>query len=526
MRLFFGIVLAVFFFTNMLSVTLLEYEWPPPCRFSRNFTREELLTSAERRDAFLKAVMYWEGHFHTPYVSYNPHCGLTYDGTEIDYTQGTPREPLHFWSAPSKESLHVALLALAIAGNKYAQIFVSPDNPSESRHLAIDLLTKKISSLERWNLQFPGYGGYIPWVYVNDKGMTPANGWTNAVPALDNGELIWSLFATYHILKRNATTHDVETLAMRYKRQLDLMAKTAKMIFYDGGGRVRAVTHITNTSAAPFPGNYKLQDCSENCYLDDPYEGELFTFFLDLYGQWENDTERELLWMNKRNKLQSVDYSTPFGSITVQRGWWFSSHEQWKYLEMPYFDIPINYAIFMNGERARTWNSVLKSIPGLFASVTGVSHNNSEMPVYLSAVGIQEIAFERVLYQDVVTPYATFPVMLANLSVGLVWYNELLKAPKMQGPLGSTEAINVNGTMISPVVTWDSKITTILAMLGGISQYVREGLIKEGRYDRFYSIVDREWRRAFPTIRGTTLLLILPNATIVSDRLSDFTLCR
>jgi hypothetical protein len=41
---------------------------------------------------------------------------------------GTPREPFHFWSAPSKESLHVALLALAIAGNEYAQVLQQQQN--------------------------------------------------------------------------------------------------------------------------------------------------------------------------------------------------------------------------------------------------------------------------------------------------------------------------------------------------------------------------------------------------------------
>ncbi len=46
----------------------------------------------------------------------------------------------------------------------------------------------------------------------------------------------------------------------------------------------------------------------------------------------------------------------------------------------------------------------------------------------------------------------------------------------MQGPYGSTEAINVNGTEISPLVTWDSKITTVLAMLGGVSNLVEDGL--------------------------------------------------
>ena len=36
---------------------------------------------------------------------------------------------------------------------------------------------------------------------------------------------------------------------------------------------------------------------------------------------------------------------------------------QWKYLEMPYLEVPINKRVFLNGERARTWNSALKGIP-------------------------------------------------------------------------------------------------------------------------------------------------------------------
>jgi hypothetical protein len=60
--------------------------------------------------------------------------------------------------------------------------------------------------------------------------MVPAEGWTHQVPALDNGELIWSLFATYHILRRFGKTSEYETLAMRYKRQLDLMAKVVFLI--------------------------------------------------------------------------------------------------------------------------------------------------------------------------------------------------------------------------------------------------------------------------------------------------------
>jgi hypothetical protein len=58
----------------------------------------------------------------------------------------------------------------------------------------------------------------------------------------------------------------------------------------------------------------------------------------------------------------------------------------------------------------------------------------------------------------------------------------MLSGGRMQGPFGSTEAINVTGTAISPVVTWDSKITTVLAMTGGIGPVVSKILKKEGKY--------------------------------------------
>jgi len=86
-----------------------------------------------------------------------------------------------------------------------------------------------------------------------------------------------------------------------------------------------------------------------------------------------------------------------------------------------------------------------------------------------------------------VTPYGAFPVILANYSVGLAWYHNMLKGPKMQGqylnyfffdtwrhfwhllplkgPLGSTEGINNIGTEISPVTTWDTKITTVATLV-------------------------------------------------------------
>lgn len=50
----------------------------PSCRFAWNYTQTDLLTSSSARETYLLSAAYWEGHFHEPYVSYNPKTGYTY----------------------------------------------------------------------------------------------------------------------------------------------------------------------------------------------------------------------------------------------------------------------------------------------------------------------------------------------------------------------------------------------------------------------------------------------------------------
>jgi hypothetical protein len=109
--------------------------------------------------------------------------------------------PIHNFSAPSKESVHVALLALSLLGNERfelrplpfyphrvspvchvscgvsccvvryvscamyrARLFfnVSAEKAGQSvDELAIDILQKKMNAYERFNAQYPGYGGTI-----------------------------------------------------------------------------------------------------------------------------------------------------------------------------------------------------------------------------------------------------------------------------------------------------------------------------------------------------------------------------
>jgi hypothetical protein len=77
--------------------------------------------------------------------------------------------------------------------------------------------------------------------------------------------------------------------------------------------------------------------------------------------------------------LKAVDYysTNAKANITVEKGWWFSAHEQWKHLFMPYLDVEIFNKIQKNNEKARTWHSVDQHICGMFASVTGPAKNNS-----------------------------------------------------------------------------------------------------------------------------------------------------
>ena len=194
-------------------------------------------------------------------------------------------------------------------------------------------------------------------------------------------------------------------------------------------GWIRSVALIGDTAAPPTPGNYKTQGGSQP-YLDDPYEGELMCQFMYLYGNAPgssgphlSSSQQELLWVNKRAKLQAAQLTTPSnGTIVAQRGWWFSAHEQWKYLLMPYRLSAINWRVFVNGERARTWHSATTGVPGMYASVTNVTANGPTPSTwqYLSAAGVQPLAFETVLDRAVVTPYVAEAVVrsMGGLSDG------------------------------------------------------------------------------------------------------------
>ncbi len=283
--------------------------------------------------------------------------------------------------------------------------------------------------------------------------------------------------------------------------------------------------------------------------LNDPYEGELFTWWLYFFGGLSN-SDNEALWTVKRPQLVAVEYTgsvvdTPWtqgaaanysgkpvvsktiGPITVQRGFWFSAHEQWKILEMPYRDVDIVDRVFHNAERVRTCNSVLMGQnAGLFASVNNITDSTGQIIGYISNAGIPSISNQTTQELDIITPYGSFPTVLYNQNVGLAWYKNMLDAKGMQNPYGSSESTRRDGTGVSAFVSWDSKISTVNAILGGVGKFTRKKMQKDNVYDEFKQILNNEYSAVFGNdLKGENVDLCVPDFQVPNATVSDFTQC-
>jgi hypothetical protein len=245
-----------------------------PCRFADLFTIDDLVYN--RNDAihrFKMNMCLWEGQFGYG-IGYNHEIGITFDGHEIDYTTGDLHERLHFFTAASKEAIHVNMLALYMMDNIYARQFFR----NASQDDIVEILEKKIASYNDFHRRYPGFAGFLPWFASNGSQMNLLNGWTSRVPGLDNGQLIWSIKILIETLK----TKKLFNTAEKYQQRIDLMTKTAIPVFYDvqrGGIRcVSGIKDMFNVSQITNPDNYETID---RCLLADPYEG--IEIYADLF---------------------------------------------------------------------------------------------------------------------------------------------------------------------------------------------------------------------------------------------------
>lgn len=497
-----------------------------PCRFAKLFSCRDFTSNPASVEQFFAAVFEWEANFIQNAQS--PGLNTTLDGLPLNYTTGETWGPPHPFSAASKESLHVGLLALAANGNAAAVAMLG------GRPAVLEALSNKISAYDSFNQRYPAYGCFLPWFVVSNGQLEPSpGGWINPyrTPGLDNGELIWAVYAAAIALNNTGEGQ----LSSRYMDFFLCQANAAKTIFYEGQGNVAAVTEILNVTAPVAAGNYNT---TGGGYLNDPYEGETLTVLLDLFADWDSDpSERELMWEVKRPMLQAATYPVAGSSagILVQKGFWASSHEQWKTMLLPYFDAPIVKAVFENTERARLYDASVTGMPGLHASINDVTNGSEDIPDYVSPCGIPQIAFQPVFRRDLLTGYGGWAVFLHNSTAGACWLLNYLQAPRMQNPLGATEAINVNGTEISPLTTWDSKVTTVMGMLGGVVDLVRQGLMARqdsysgtSSYERFLTVISREYGMVFggnSTLPGSDMPFALPAVQVPTGSLSDWQSC-
>lgn len=82
---------------------------------------------------------------------------------------------------------------------------------------------------------------------------------------------------------------------------------------------------------------------------------------MTLFASFPSPQDKNHIWEFKRAKLQPAYFNVTLNgkttNITAQKGWWFSAHEIRKYLYLPYFDSSLNKKLFINGEKARTWDA-------------------------------------------------------------------------------------------------------------------------------------------------------------------------
>ena len=502
-RLFFLFILMIFLTSNLLAEEI------APFKFAQKYTIDDIMTGREKADAFIKEYLLWEGDFFS--IARDKNKELIYDGYMLDEKTGKPVK-CRYWSAPSKECLDVALCVKAISGDPYCAILFAGGDKEKAKEKAVEILTGKMDSYMAYYRDYPGYGGFMPWYYIQDK-VTPTNNWMDYVPALDNGEWIWVLLVAEKSLRKEGYIE----LADRYEEYLSMLQKNAVKIFYDKEAmKIRADVHILNMSDV----NSGYETAHDRLkYITGEHgvhEGVMIVTYITLFGNL-SEKEKEAIW--KDIKMVRIEHK--YG--TTWQGYWGSAHESWAYLFMPYRDMTHYRDLFRIREIIRSQNARERGYPGLTASIGKPGEDG-----YLSACGIEGVGSQPVEYNNVFAPYGAFPMILEfsdkqEGNYGLAWLLNMLQARKMQGPLGGGESGTNDGTLVSYSKTVDGTFPILVALMGGLEKETAQMLKDYGVYEEFIQIMEEEYNETF----GEEPLkepagFVLPSVSVPVDKISDY----
>jgi hypothetical protein len=452
-------------------------------RFAQRYSVDEVMNNPQKAEAFKKDYLYGEAPYFA--LARHPESGLSFDGINLDIKTGKPLK-VRNWSAPSKECLDIGLCIKALEGDPQAAIVVSKDDPSKAPEIAADILGKKMNSYEKFYQENPGYGGFIPW-FMSGKEMKPTPDWEGQVPGLDNAEWVWTLLDAEQALRNKG----LNELADKYGRYNETLQKNVVKMFYDPvAGKVRGDIKIVDPQSPdstyePAPGK-----CD---YLDGIHEGHMMLLYMDLFGKGLPEGASDKIWGSYRlNKVESK-----WG--TTWQAWAGSAHESWAHLFLPTRDLEPFNKLFRIREEIRSQNSAERGYPGF-----GSSTNEPGGTGYYSASGIEGIGTLEPTHNDVFAIYGAFPMLLefsdkeqSTGNYGLAWLLNMLKCPKMQGPLGGGESATNDGKLVSSMKTTDGSFPNILAMTGGLAKETAEMLQRRGLYDRFMQIEEKKLKEAF-----------------------------
>ena len=99
------------------------------------------------------------------------------------------------YTAASKESLNIGMLALITSRARLAWHWINgASGPDDAAVEARCRLAQIVAAYESHLLQCPACGGFVAWKSVSDSGWG-AHSDGDSLPALDNGQLAWSVLA-------------------------------------------------------------------------------------------------------------------------------------------------------------------------------------------------------------------------------------------------------------------------------------------------------------------------------------------
>jgi len=363
--------------------------------------------------------------------------------------------------------------------------------------------------------------------------LNSPDGKVKMIPALDNGQMAWSMIAVHEVLLEKGHVE----LAARYQDQIAVMEGSVTTLFVEQNGQKKrsgSAVNVKKKDKAVGKGKIKQKG-----QLRDPFEGELMIMFEDMLapGVMDDKKIRKRLWKKVKNGVHKLEYTgpdgcgedcLPNGPITVESGWRFSAHEQWKYLILPYLEDDRASRVFANGERARSWDASRRELGGMLAAAYRPPHADSSSgePVYMDTYGINSASYGFTEPADTdltVTPYGAFPLILASRGIGLAWHRAMLARNKMQSQFGSIESSEVLGEgRSSEIMTWDTKVSSDLAMVGGTGAILKRFLERVGKYDHFLGIVN-EQLSSFGALNGEDTPFA--PAPVISAMSEDFPNC-